>query len=214
MFRWIERVLFFITHKVVLLTVLLALIAGGFLGYQSLKQYFDVGNISGIQLSQYQNWLQNQQQTDNTAPEPLVQNQEEYFDAYIRSIVHSLEQLPDANIDKTDLNQRITLLVKIKSYTYPQDLQLSYAKSLAKLTANMIKNKQENLNIDQFFEWHDHEFAKQAKAKKQNNAQHHYANMQNTSVFFILMMISSISGIFLLFITMLAILRIEKNTRQ
>lgn len=213
MFRWIERFLFFVTHKVLLSVVVLLFIAMGFLGYQAVKQqYFNAENTPNLQLKQYQNLMQGQRQTHNTPPATLTQNQEKTFNMYIDNIVRSLQQLPDADIDKNDLSQRIKLLVQIKSYTYPQNLQLSYAQSLAKLTKDMVKMNREDIHVDKFLQWHDREFAQQVKAQN-SNRNYRNINIQNANVFSILMIISSFLGAFLLFIAVLAVLRIEKNTR-
>lgn len=213
MFRWTERVLFFITQKL----VFLAFIAVGFLGYQMLStQYFNANNTPNIQFGKYQNLIQNQKLADNPNTQLRTENQQRLFNIHIRNIVDSLTQLPDADIDKTDLSQRIKLLVEIKSHIYSQDLQLSYAQSLAKLTKNLVQMNREDIHIDQFFEWHDREFAKQFKTNLRKNHKkiRHISDINSHNLFSIFKMLSKVLGVFLLFVMILAILRIEKNSRK
>lgn len=211
MFRWIERILFFITQKVALLIVLLALFLIGFLVYKNIsQQYFDTKNTLNIKLSQYQDSIQSQKQANNPAPTSATQNQKALFNAHVQNITRSLMQLPDADIDKTDLNQKIKLLVEMKSYSYPQNLQLIYVESLAKLTQGMIKMSQKNVSVDGFLEWYDREFARQVEGKNRHNTSH-LAGVANMNIFAIL---PTAGSVFVFFIIILAILRIEKNTRK
>lgn len=212
MFKWIERFLFFITQKIVLLIVFLVLFLIGLWVYQNINLFFNTKNTPNIKFTQYSDLIQSQNQTKPTSKEH-TQSQKALFNTYVQNIVSSLSQLPDKDIDKTDLSKRIEFTVKIKSYIYPPDLQLSYAKSLAKLTQDMVKMEHQDIYVDKFFKWYDQEFARQVEAKKQHNTNHHIAGI-NTNNAYVLFLINNALGVLLLLVTILAILRIEKNTRK
>ena len=123
-------------------------------------------------------------------------------------------------IDKTDLKQNVKILVKIRSNPYTQDLQLAYVESLAKLTKQMVNVSGSQVNVDDFFKWYDKEFSKQASANKEQGIQQYFlVKLASVTVdeaigFAVLGMAAAMLGVFIMFVMMLSMLRVEKNTRK
>jgi hypothetical protein len=76
------------------------------------------------------------------------------------------------------------------------------------------------VNVDNFIKWHDQEFAKQVDVNKQLNIQQYFLfklasiTIDEAIGFAILGAAALMLGIFIIFVMMLAMLRIEKNTRK
>jgi len=173
MLRSIEKNFFKIVQRLGLLFAILSFAAVVILGitsYQKINiEATDQIDTPVIHFADYQNPISAQEVEITTdLKENDVFNQE--FDAQVADIVAALDTLPDTSIDKTDLAQKVKILVKIKSNDYPKNLQLTYAKSLAKLTKQMVNVGGEKTNVDEFIRWHDQEFVKQVNAQTQNNA--------------------------------------------
>jgi len=172
MLRSIEKNFFKIVQRLGLLFAILSFAAVVILGitsYQKINiEATDQIDTPVIHFADYQNPISAQEVEITTdLKENDVFNQE--FDAQVADIVAALDTLPDTSIDKTDLAQKVKILVKIKSNDYPKNLQLTYAKSLAKLTKQMVNVGGEKTNVDEFIRWHDQEFVKQVNAQTQNN---------------------------------------------
>jgi hypothetical protein len=218
MLRSIEKNFFKIVQRLGLLFAMLAFVAVIFLGvtsYQKINiEANDQIDTPVINFADYQNPI-SVQETKISADlkENDTFNQE--FDTQVADIVAALEMMPDTSIDKTDLAQKVKILVKIKSNDYPQNLQLAYAKSLAKITKQMVIVGSEKTNVDEFVKWHEQEFTKQVNTQTQNN----FLSMgslkaEKATGYAMLGAAAAALGIFIMFVMMLVMLRIERNTRQ
>ncbi|SMN00993.1 hypothetical protein SPONL_1653 [uncultured Candidatus Thioglobus sp.] len=131
------------------------------------------------------------------------------FDTRIDSIVSALNNMSDKVVDKADLKQRVIISTKAKLAKYPQSLQLSYVKSLARLT-KQIANVGAEVDMDDLTQWHDQSFLQQAKAKDESNFLQIGQIQIEKSAY---LSIREILIAFMLLVIVLAVLRIEKNTR-
>ncbi|MDG2353311.1 MAG: hypothetical protein P8L86_00640 [Gammaproteobacteria bacterium] len=218
MLRSIEKNFFKIVQRLGLLFAMLAFVAVIFLGvtsYQKINiEANDQIDTPVISFADYQNPISAQEaKISADLKENDTFNKE--FDTQVADIVAALETMPDTSIDKTDLAQKVKILVKIKSNGYPQNLQLAYAKSLAKLTKQMVIVGGEKTNVDEFVKWHEQEFAKQVNTQTQNN----FLSMgslkaEKATGYAMLSAAAAALGIFIMFVMMLVMLRIERNTRQ
>jgi len=218
MLRSIEKNFFKIVQRLGLLFAMLAFVAVIFLGvtsYQKINiEANDQIDTPVINFADYQNPISAQEaKISADLKENDTFNKE--FDTQVADIVAALETMPDTSIDKTDLAQKVKILVKIKSNGYPQNLQLAYAKSLAKLTKQMVIVGGEKTNVDEFVKWHEQEFAKQVNTQTQNN----FLSMgslkaEKATGYAMLGAAAAALGIFIMFVMMLVMLRIERNTRQ
>jgi hypothetical protein len=218
MLRSIEKNFFKIVQRLGLLFAMLAFVAVIFLGVTSYQKINIEANnqidTPVINFADYQNPISAQEaKISADLKENDTFNQE--FDTQVADIVAALETMPDTSIDKTDLAQKVKILVKIKSNGYPQNLQLAYAKSLAKLTKQMVIVGGEKTNVDEFVKWHEQEFAKQVNTQTQNN----FLSMgslkaEKATGYAMLGAAAAALGIFIMFVMMLVMLRIERNTRQ
>jgi hypothetical protein len=218
MLRSIEKNFFKIVQRLGLLFAILSFAAVVILGitsYQKINiEATDQIDTPVIHFADYQNPISAQEVEITTdLKENDVFNQE--FDAQVADIVAALDTLPDTSIDKTDLAQKVKILVKIKSNDYPKNLQLTYAKSLAKLTKQMVNVGGEKTNVDEFIRWHDQEFVKQVNGQTQNNfLRMGSLKAEKATGFAMLAAAAAALGIFIMFVMMLVMLRIERNTRQ
>ena len=218
MLRSIEKNFFKIVQRLGLLFAILSFAAVVILGitsYQKINiEATDQIDTPVIHFADYQNPISAQEVEITTdLKENDVFNQE--FDAQVADIVAALDTLPDTSIDKIDLSQKVKILVKIKSNDYPKNLQLTYAKSLAKLTKQMVNVSGEKTNVDEFIRWHDQEFVKQVNAQTQNNfLRMGSLKAEKATGFAMLAATAAALGIFIMFVMMLVMLRIERNTRQ
>jgi hypothetical protein len=218
MLRSIEKNFFKIVQRLGLLFAMLAFVAVIFLGVTSYQKINIEANnqidTPVINFADYQNPISAQEaKISADLKENDTFNQE--FDTQVADIVAALETMPDTSIDKTDLAQKVKILVKIKSNDYPQNLQLAYAKSLAKITKQMVIVGSEKTNVDEFVKWHEQEFTKQVNTQTQNN----FLSMgslkaEKATGYAMLGAAAAALGIFIMFVMMLVMLRIERNTRQ
>lgn len=214
MFRLVEKSFFVIVRNIILLFALVALVAAVALGFMSYKKINNKDNAPVMALAEYQNFIRTQEAQNKT---PLSQPQQtnEAINANVENIVQSLNELPDEVVDKNNLAEKITLLIKVKTASYSPKLQLSYAKSLEKLTREIVQTNPYDPRIDVFFRWYDREFAQQVKV--QAHDQHIGFKAIHTpqrSGFSLLIMTIGIAGVFIILVMLLAVFRVEQNTRK
>jgi hypothetical protein len=76
------------------------------------------------------------------------------------------------------------------------------------------------VNVDDFFKWYDKEFSKQANANKEQGIQQYFlVKLASVTVdeaigFAVLGIAAAMLGVFIMFVMMLSMLRVEKNTRK
>lgn len=218
MLRAIEKNFFKIVQRLGLLFAILsfaAVVVLGVTSYQKINtKVSDQIDTPVINFADYQNPISAQEAEITT---DLKENNafNQAFDEQVADMVTALEALPNTSIDKTDLAQKVKILVKIKSNNYPQKLQLAYAKSLAKLTKQMVIVGGEKTNVDEFVKWHEQEFAKQVNTQTKNNfLRMGSLQVEKSTGFIMLAAAAAALGIFIMFVMMLVMLRIERNTRQ
>lgn len=223
MLNFLEKSFFMIVQRIGLLFALIALAAVvilGFISYEKLNtKVSDKINTPDINFSKYQNPIDIQPSSVNetaTATFNAGDANIPIFNAHIDTIVNSLKQLPDSVVSKADLQDRVEILVKIKTSAYSKELQLAYAASLAELTPQLIINTDKHqIDIDDFLKWHDQEFSTQVSIQTQKNLlRMNSVKARKVAGFVTLNMAVVVLGIFIMFVIMLAMLRIEKNTRQ
>ncbi len=225
MLKSIEKNFFVIVQRLGIFFALIAfilVITLGFVSYDKINNQTNAqSNIPVIEFAKYQNPISAQTKDKDQGLDTKKEDKfNKEFDAYIEKIATNLEKLPEKVIDKTDLRQNVKILVKIKSNPYSQELQLAYAKSLAKLTKQMVNVSGSQVNVDDFIKWHDQEFAKQVDENKNLNIQQYLLfkltsmTIQETIGFAVLGITAVMLGFFIMFVMMLAMLRIEKNTRK
>ncbi len=222
MLNFIERNFFVIVQRLGLLFALLAFAATVVLGIVSYEKISltatDRIKAPVIEYSKYQNPISvatpQERKVEQPKAQPVLDTFERDFDQAIVQIVDSLNTLGDDVINKADMQNRVKILVKIKSNPYPQSLQLAYAQSLAKLTKQLVNVGGDEINVDRFFSWHDKEFAQQVDAQTQGNILK-MSSLKNERMngFVALGMAAAALGIFIMFVMMLVMLRIERNTR-
>ncbi len=92
---------------------------------------------------------------------------------------------------------------------------MAYATSLAELTPRLINTNNHQIDIDDFLKWHDQEFSTQVNLQTQRNLlKMSSVKAQKVAGFITLNMAAAALGIFIMFVMMLAMLRIEQNTRH
>jgi hypothetical protein len=224
MIRFIEKnVLILLQWVGLFFAVLLFIVVIG-LGYYSFEKINTtfVNNIKApvIEFSSYQN----SSSTDvvNLETDIKIKDRENIveksdfdnrFNKIIAKISSTLKRLPDDVIDKDDLTSKVEVLVKIKSNPYPQELQLAYASSLEELTQQMV-NINDHVNVDEFIKWHDQEFAFQVNSQTQQNALKMSAIKDSRINGFVALGLASVClVIFMMFVMMFVLLKIEKNTK-
>jgi hypothetical protein len=78
----------------------------------------------------------------------------------------------------------------------------------------MVNVGGEKTNVDEFIRWHDQEFVKQVNAQTQNNfLRMGSLKAEKATGFAMLVAAAAALGIFIMFVMMLVMLRIERNTR-
>ncbi|MBA5247946.1 MAG: hypothetical protein FE834_00185 [Gammaproteobacteria bacterium] len=206
---FIEKVFLKMTQIIGLLFVIIVLIMAGMLGYNNISITDEKADMPIIQFADYQKMAHNQ---ENTIANNLGNNQQfkQQFNSHINNIVIALSNLSDQAVDKKDLKQKVKMYSKIKLNRYPQSVQLSYVQSLAKLT-NQVAIVGAKVNIDELTNWHDRSFFRQIQENSEANfikigivkiKQNTYATLWNALLIFAMLVI------------MLAVLRIERNTRK
>ena len=223
MLRFIERNFFIVVQRIGLLFALIAfaaVIVLGMVSYEKINtRASDSINSPVIEFAKYQNPISVESASIQKEPINSQERQQgkfgQEFNQHIQTIIVNLQALPDDVINKTDMQDKIGILVKIKSSSYTPKLQLAYAASLAKLTKQVVNVGGDQVNIDDFLRWHDQEFAKQVDAQTQGNIVRMGAlKSERMTGFIALGMAATALGIFIMFVMMLVMLRIEQNTRK
>lgn len=222
MLRFLEKNFFMIVQRIGLLFAIISLTAVVILGlvsYEKLNaKVSDKINTPIINFSQYKNPVDTQPLSiDETVTATFNAGDVNIpiFNTHIDTIVNSLKQLPDSVVSKVNLRDRVEILVKIKTSAYSKELQLAYATSLAELTPQLINTNNHQIDIDDFLKWHDQEFSTQVNLQIQRNLlKMNSVKAQKVTGFITLNMAAVALGIFIMFVMMLAMLRIEQNTRQ
>ncbi|BBB22911.1 conserved hypothetical protein [Abyssogena phaseoliformis symbiont OG214] len=225
MLRFIEKNFFIIVQRIGLLFALVSLIAVialGVVSYEKINtQVSDKIENPVVDFDQYQN---SRAPTNNIkiyldVNQSLKQDEqnsfEREFDKYTQQIINHLQQLPDKIINKADMQYRIKILLKIKSNPYTKTLQLAYVQSLEKLIKQALNIENNRINIEGLLHWHDQMFAQQVNQQTQGNLLKMGAVKTQQMIGFIALgMVVVALGIFIMFVMMLAMLRIEQNTRK
>ncbi|SMN00582.1 hypothetical protein SPONN_1788 [uncultured Candidatus Thioglobus sp.] len=205
---FIEKTFLKFTQYLSLLLAIIMLIVAGTIGYNQINIKSDKSDKSDIQFSDYQQLIRDQ---EKNIGKNLEENKRfnQVFNTRIDNIVSALNNMSDKVVDKTDLKQRVIISTKAKLAKYPQSLQLSYVKSLARLT-KQIANVGAEVDMDDLTKWHDQYFLQQAKAKDESNfLQIGQVQIEKSAY----LSIREILIAFMLLVIILAVLRIEKNTR-
>ena len=193
----------------------------GWFGYEKISsQATDDINTPIISLAKYQNPIslqvdnvKSQQSIGNTKKNTQILFDQE-FDAYIEQIMTNLQMLPHQTVESSDAQFQTKVMIKIKAIVYVPALKLSYVKSLSKLTRQLVNVGGNQVNIDEFLHWYDQEFARQVELQTQQNLiKMGTAKSDQMTGFISLAMMGAALGFFIMFVMMLAMLRIEKNTR-
>ncbi|MCS5586332.1 MAG: hypothetical protein NZ702_02395 [Gammaproteobacteria bacterium] len=222
MLKFLEKNFFMIVQRIGLLFALISLVAVVILGlvsYEKLNsEVSDKISTPVINFSQYQNPVDiNPSSVDKTVASTFNARDisASIFNSHIDTIVNSLKQLPDGVVGKSNLRDRVEILVKIKTSAYSKELQLAYTASLAELTPQLINTENHQIDIDDFLKWHHQEFSTQVSLQTQGNLlKMSSVKAQKAAGFIALNMAAAALGIFIMFVMMLAMLRIEQNTRQ
>lgn len=210
MFRFIEKSFLKITQTLGLLFATIVLVMVIILGYNKVNVKADnKADVPVIKFADYQKLMLNQ---EAKISKDLDNNQRfnKAFNAHIDDIVSALSGLSDNVVDKTDLKQKVKISSKVKLNQYPQSVSMAYVQSLAKLT-NQVAIVDAKVNMDELVKWHDQSFFQQIKEKdKRNFLQIGSLRVEKT----VYSAMWEALAIFMLLVIMLAVLRIEQNTRQ
>ena len=142
------------------------------------------------------------------------------FNRHVEDIETSLDNLPDSVVEKADLGQKVRVLVKIKSDGYSQDIKLAYAQSLSQLLQQLVEQNPSEININELIQWHDQSFSKQVDEQQQSVIQKNLFVQLSTleaqdGIRFMFIFAAALAlSFFIMFVMMLAMLRIERNTRK
>ncbi len=227
MLRFIERNFFLIVQKIGLLFAIIAFTAVVVLGMVSYEKIntklTDKIDTPDIKFAKYQNPISvesdkiNQDLINNSIVNKNAKKDEfnRKFNQSVQTIISNLNQLPDELINKSGMQQEMKVKIKIKADPYNQELQLAYVESLAKLTKQLVNVGGDQVNVADFLRWHDQEFAKQVNEQTQGNIlKMSGLKTERLTGFITLGMAGAALGIFIMFVMMLVMLRIELNTRK
>ena len=225
MFKFIETNFFLIVHRIGFLFALISLALIVFLGMFSYEKISsratDEISEPSIELAKYQNPISSQVKPEKVSP--AVRVVEDYpqvifnqrFDTQIEQIITNLQALPNEALDKNNLQFQIKVMIKIKSNAYSPELKLSYVESLSRLTKQLVNVGGAQVNIDEFLHWHDQEFAYQVNEQTQKNLMKMgTARTDQMTGLISLGLLGAALGFFIMFVMMLVMLRIERNTRR
>ncbi|SMN14933.1 hypothetical protein CRYPD_239 [uncultured Candidatus Thioglobus sp.] len=210
MLGFIEKSFLKITQTIGLLFAIIVLVVAVSVGYNKINiKADDKVEVPTIKLADYQKLIRTQ---ETRIGKDLSNNQRfnQTFNVYIDNIVNALSNLSDKVVDKTDLRQKVKISTRTKLNQFPQSLQLTYVKSLAKLT-KQVANVGGEIDMDNFIKWHDRAFFQKMKGKDQRNFLQIGSLRIEKSAYFA---IWEALAIFMILVIMLAVLRIEKNTRK
>jgi hypothetical protein len=207
---FIEKSFLKITQLVGLLFAIATLIMIAFMAYNKINiNAENEVHVPAVKFSDYQKLINNQAVKISHNLESN-RNFDREFNAHINDIVIALNSFPDNIVDKADLRQKVKISTKVKLNQYPQSLQLAYMQSFAKLLRQVATVGAE-VNVDDLTKWHDHTFFQKVKARnKQSFLQIGSVSIEKTAyseIWKALLM-------FMLLVIMLAVLRIEKNSRK
>ena len=225
MLKFIENNFFLIVQRIGFLFALMSLaliVFLGMFGYEKISsRATDVISAPIIKLADYQNpiSLQNNVELpnaefDNVQFETQLAFSKE-FDEQVDLIISIFQKLPEGMVSQNDLQFKIKVMIKIKTDVYSPELKLYYAQSLAKLAQQLVNVGGDQINIDEFLQWHDQQFAYQVNLQTQQNLMKiSSARADQLTGFISLGMTMAALGFFIMFVMMLAMLRIERNTRR
>lgn len=224
MLKFIEKNFFIIVQRIGLLFALVSLIAVVVLGVVSYEKINTQVNSKienpAVDFDQYQNSRAligniTHLEVDQSLKQDEQNSFTREFDKYTQQIISHLQQLPDEVINKTDMQHRIKILLRIKSNPYTKTLKLAYVQSLAKLTKQVLNTENSQINIENLLHWHDQMFVQQVNQQTQGNLLKMGTVKTQQMIGFIALGMSAVAlGIFIMFVMMLAMLRIEQNTRK
>ena len=225
MLKFMEKSFFSLVQKIGLLFALISFTLVVFLGWFSYEKInsraTDEISKPMIELAKYQNPISLQLETAPTdtmignAPSDSQVAFNQMFDAHIEQIMANLQALPNEVVGKSDAQFQIKVMIKIKSNAYVPALKLSYVESLSRLTRQLVNVGGSQVNVDEFLHWHDQEFARQVDQQTQQNLiKMGTAKSDQMTGFISLGMMGAALGFFIMFVMMLAMLRIERNTRR
>ncbi len=210
MFKFIEKSFLKITQIVALLFATIVLVVAVIVSYNKVDIKIE-GKVDTpvVKFADYQKFTRTQEEKIS---KNLDDNQhfDKTYNTYIDDIATTLGGLSDNVVDKTDLKQKVKISSKVKLAPHPQPTQLAYLESLAKLT-NQVAIVGAKVNMDELIKWHDQSFFQQVKEKDQRNflqigpvriEKNAYSAMWEAL------------AIFTMLVIMLAVLRIEQNTRK
>lgn len=210
MFRLVERSFLKITQIVGMLFAAIMLVIIIVVSYNNIDiRAQDSADVPIVKFADYQKFTHTQ---EAAISQNLKDNQnfDKTYNIYIDNIVATLESLSDNVVGITDIKQKVKILSKVKLTPYPQSIQLTYLESLAKLT-NQVAIVDAKVNMDELVGWHDQSFFQQLKAKDQRNfLQISSVRIEQNAYSKILEALA----IFMILVIMLAVLRIEQNTRK
>ncbi len=214
-----EKSFFYIVGKLSFIFALLALIIIIFLG---LFTYERINNLATdtainpiIELGKYQN---NATIKPVASPKKIKSqdglNFSKTFNAQINRIINNFKSLSKNTISQADLQFKIKAMIEMNVNTYSKTLKLGYVNSLIMLTKQLI-NMGSKVNVNDFLHWHNKEFAQQVQYQTQQNLlKINTDKIDQFAIFMALGMVAIALGFFIMFVMMLAMLRIEKNTRK
>ncbi|KAA0454978.1 MAG: hypothetical protein FXV79_01140 [Candidatus Thioglobus sp.] len=208
MFRFIEKVFLKITQIVGLLLAAIVLIMAVFLGYERSNIQNEKTDIPLIKFADYQKTaLIQQKEIVKKLDSGKRFNQD--FNAYSEDVAKALRNL-SGKISSKNLEQKVKVSIKIKVNQYPRSVQLQYIQSLAKLI-NQAATVGAKVNVEELTDWHDQSFFQQIRQKDDKNFLQ-IASLKIEKVAYSAIWDALI--IFMILIIMLAVLRIEQNTRK
>jgi heme/copper-type cytochrome/quinol oxidase subunit 2 len=219
-----EKSFFYIVRKLGFLFALISLIIIIFLGLFSYERIDNITTNTSInpviELGKYQNSISvtiKPKPVDISPKNHKLQDKLNYtktFNAQINHIISNFKSLSKNTISQADLQFKIKAMIEINVNTYAQTLKLSYVKSLSILTKQLV-NVGDKVDINDFLHWYDKEFAQQVQYQTQQNLlKISTAKIDQMTIFMSLGMVAIALGFFIMFVMMLAMLRIEKNTRK
>ncbi len=226
MLRFIERNFFLIVQKIGLLFAIIAfsaVVVLGMVSYEKINtKLSDKIDTPDIKFAKYQNpiSLEADKISQDLSKNIVIKNTEKdefdrKFNQSVQKIISNLNQLPDELINKSGMQQEMRVKIRIKADPYNQELQLAYVESLAKLTKQLVNVGGDQVNVADFLRWHDQEFAKQVNEQTQGNIlKMSGLKTEKLTGFITLGMAGAALGIFIMFVMMLVMLRIEQNTRK
>ena len=210
MFRFIEKSFLKITQILGLLFATIVLVVAVIVTYNKVNiKADDKADVPVVRFADYQKLIRTQ---EVKISKNLDNNQrfDKTFNAYIDDIVSALSGLSDNVVDKTDLKQKVKISSKVKLNQHPQSVSVAYVQSLAKLT-NQVAIVDVKVNMDELVKWHDQSFFQQIKEKDKRNFLQIGSLRIEKSAYSAMW---EALAIFMLLVIMLAVLRIEQNTRK